>query len=101
MTKQFTVGKWAVTFSTRARRPWSRIHSWRDRDTTCRMWVWGRFSLELEDWTAEVYPICACCGSADIGEVSYGDEGWTVCQSCQAVEQGYDYVNLIQYEAAQ
>lgn len=37
---------------------------------------------------------CAECGSLDIGEVTAGDEGWTVCNDCQAIEQGYDYVNI-------
>ena len=37
---------------------------------------------------------CAECGTTDIGEVTSGDEGWTVCNDCRAIEQGYDYVNI-------
>ena len=38
----------------------------------------------------KIYLIQACkeCDSTEIGEQSAGDEGWTICQSCQSVEQG-------------
>lgn len=36
--------------------------------------------------------VCAECESPDAREVSYGDEGLTVCPDCQSVEQGYKYV---------
>ena len=42
----------------------------------------------------EEVPTCAECGSYDIGEKFRGDEGWTICDDCQAVEQGYNYVNV-------
>jgi|TARA_R110000787_G_scaffold87489_4_gene186390 hypothetical protein len=35
---------------------------------------------------------CAECGSFEIGEKWRGDEGWTICDDCQAVEQGYTEV---------
>lgn len=41
----------------------------------------------------EVVPICAECLSEKIGEVSSGDEGWTVCSDCGSVEQGYKYIH--------
>ncbi|MBC8295908.1 MAG: hypothetical protein H8E55_08965 [Pelagibacterales bacterium] len=46
-----------------------------------------------DDYEEEV-PICAECGSFDIGEKWIGDEGWTICDDCRATEQGYDYVNV-------
>jgi hypothetical protein len=100
MTRHFTVGRWVIEISTRARREWNHIHHWRSRETTAQSWIWGRFVFGIEDWTAEVYPLCAQCDSPDIGEVSCGDEGWTVCQSCRSVEQGYRYVNLREFENA-
>lgn len=62
--------------------------------------VWGKLSILIENWTIECHTVCAECDSADIGEVSHGDEGWTVCRSCRSIEQGYRYVNLREYENA-
>jgi hypothetical protein len=91
-----------VEFHTRARR------SWQEGPKRFRLaygngihWVWGRVSLSVEDLTAAVYPVCAECDSPDAREVSYGDEGWTVCPDCQSVEQGYRYVSLLEYENLQ
>ena len=42
----------------------------------------------------EEVPTCAECGSFDIGEKTAGDEGWTICDSCGAIEQGYEYVTI-------
>jgi len=37
---------------------------------------------------AQIEPVCAeCLGHAE--ERGCGDEGWTVCNDCRAVEQGY------------
>ena len=38
--------------------------------------------------------VCAECGSTEIGEKSVGDEGWTICDECNAIEQGYEQVIL-------
>lgn len=46
-------------------------------------------SIESEDVAT-----CACCGSIEIGEKFSGDEGWTVCSDCGAVEQGYVYLTM-------
>lgn len=54
--------------------------------------------LYIDDWTAEVYEVCAECGSSEIGEQGYGDEGWTVCPDCHTIEGGYTYVNKRHYE---
>lgn len=62
--------------------------------------VWGKLSIYIENWTLEIHPLCAECNSADIREVSYRDEGLTVCSNCQSIEQGYRYVNLREYELA-
>tara|TARA_Y100001938_G_C8055526_1_gene414183 strand:- start:773 stop:1087 length:315 start_codon:yes stop_codon:yes gene_type:complete len=42
----------------------------------------------------EEVPTCAECGSDNIGEKCAGDEGWTVCDDCGAIEQGYEYVDI-------
>ena len=34
--------------------------------------------------------MCACCQDTECCEVFSGDEGWTICPGCGAVEQGYD-----------
>ena len=41
----------------------------------------------------EVIEVCAVCLSPDAHEVHAGDEGWTVCESCRSVEQGYCYIH--------
>lgn len=93
-----TIGKWDISINCRARCPWT--HFKRHRLENGWHIVWGKLSIELQDWKAEVYAICAQCDSTDIGEVSHGDEGWTVCQDCQSVEQGYRYVNKREFEQA-
>lgn len=40
----------------------------------------------------ELIPVCKLCGSDEIGEKFSRDGGWTVCDNCGAVEQGYDYL---------
>jgi len=35
---------------------------------------------------------CAECSSFNIGEKFKGDEGFTICDDCGAIEQGYDYI---------
>lgn len=52
-----------------------------------------RLTLYIEDGTAETVPTCRECGSLEIGEVSRGDEGWTACRDCCAIEQGYTYIS--------
>ena len=37
---------------------------------------------------------CGECGSLDIGEHFYGDEGWTICGGCEAIEGSEDEVNV-------
>ena len=93
----FTLGRWDVSVS-RARR--SFLEFPRKRRTENGMHcIWGIFSLSIEDRLTECYAVCACCNSPEIGERFSGDEGWTVCEECGAVEQGYEYLNKIQYEA--
>lgn len=60
--------------------------------------VWGRLSIVWGQPHLEEIGLCAECGSSDIGEVRSGDEGWTVCQDCRAVEQGYEYVTVDEAE---
>ena len=36
--------------------------------------------------------VCSECLSQDIGEHFAGDEGWTICEGCRAIEQGYTEV---------
>lgn len=93
-----TIGSFDISAGFTSLHKWThfKIHR-RPRD---RVWhlIWGRFSLHIDDWTAEVYALCAECGSDEIGEVSAGDEGLTVCQSCRSVEGGYRYVNKREFE---
>lgn len=96
MRRFFEIGRWLITLSTtRKRNAFCRTKTeigWR--------FYWRHLSLEIEDWSAEVHPLCAPCGSVEVGEVSSGDESWTVCGSCRSVEQGYRYVNLKEFENA-
>jgi hypothetical protein len=39
-------------------------------------------------------PTCVDCGSFEIGEKWSGDEGWTICDDCGAIEQGYKYLDI-------
>lgn len=95
----FTFFNWDIRCGFTARHSWThfRIHH---GESTWHL-VWGRFSLHIENWTLEIHKLCGECGSADIGEVCAGDEGWTVCGSCRAIEQSIKYVNLREYESAQ
>lgn len=36
--------------------------------------------------------VCAECESKNIKEHFAGDEGWTICEDCNAIEQGYKEV---------
>ena len=42
----------------------------------------------------EEVPVCAECESGNISEKCHGDEGWTICDDCGAIEQGYEYVSV-------
>ena len=33
--------------------------------------------------------VCSQCESHEVGEKFAGDEGWTICDECHSVEQGY------------
>lgn len=92
MRKTFSVGKYDVDLSTSAKRSWLELRQF--KTDAGYHWVWGRLSLTIEDGTAEVVPTCAACGDLEVGEVSAGDEGLTLCQGCNGVEQGYVYVSL-------
>lgn len=37
---------------------------------------------------------CELCESQNIKEHFAGDEGWTICEDCRAIEQGVDYLDL-------
>jgi hypothetical protein len=99
MRKHLSIKRWDIEFSTGARRAWTDFKVFRlGGDRVGRHYVWGRLSLIIEDATVEAYPTCAECGSDEVGEVSCGDEGWTVCQACQSVEQGYIYLSKRRFE---
>lgn len=89
MTKNLHVGRWDINISNRAKRSWTDFK--RFKTDAGFHWVWGRLSLLVEDGTAEVVACCAACGSDEVSEKSMGDEGWTVCDACCGVEQGYVY----------
>lgn len=107
MRKDVQVFNYIFTFRTdwsRLRRGCKLLQSYKVKSGSgedygvCFGFAW--FWLELVNWALEVHPVCAECGSADIGEVSHGDEGWTICSACRSIEQGYRYVDLIRYEEA-
>ena len=54
--------------------------------------------IDIDNMDIDCFALCKMCESPDIGEVGYGDEGWTVCQECGSVEQGYIYVNQRELE---
>jgi hypothetical protein len=98
MRRSFALGRWDVTLSTTAKRAWTDLKVFRT-ESGGRHVAWGRLSLCVDDGTAECVPTCAECGSDEIGEVSAGDEGWTVCQSCRSIEQGYTYISIREVES--
>jgi hypothetical protein len=79
-----------------ARWPWThfRVHKY----DTHRHIVWGKRSLIIGQPHLEEIAICACCRSTEIGEKGAGDESWTVCDDCGAIEQGYEYITMEQAE---
>ena len=91
---RFTVGNYDFRVSTTARKPWTsfKIHT----SEIGKHLVWGKLSASYDNWALEVHPICAECGSSEIGESGE----LTVCQACRSVEQGYRYVNLREFEGA-
>jgi hypothetical protein len=60
--------------------------------------VFGKLSIHIQDMELECHAICAECNSPEIGEVSFGDDGVTVCPDCQSIEQGYRYVSANELE---
>lgn len=60
--------------------------------------VWGKLSIVIGAPDLELVDVCAVCDSSEIGEVSAGDEGWTVCQDCGSIEQGYKQVTIKEFE---
>ena len=95
--RTFTILNWDIRLST-ARRSWFEFKVYPSIDGYHI--VWGKLSLMLTNWTLEVFPLCAECNSTDIGEVYSGDEGITRCDDCGAIEGGYRYVNLREYDKA-
>lgn len=95
----FRIGPWAVTGNLGALAPITTLKRRKlgYGQRGCHL-VWWRLSILIENRKDEVFPVCAECGSPDIGEVSAGDEGWTVCQSCQTIEGGYQYISADEYE---
>lgn len=79
-----------------AKQSWThfRVH----KSPMHRHLVWGRLSVIFGQPHLEEIGLCTQCGSTEIGEVGVGDEGWTVCRDCNAVEQGYEYVTLEEAE---
>lgn len=95
---KLTFFKWDIEVNLRAQHSWSHLRILRVNGY--KHLVWGKLSIVVENWTLEIHALCSQCNSPEIGEVSWGDEGLTVCQSCGSIEQGYDYVNLREYEQA-
>jgi hypothetical protein len=64
----------------------------------------GPLSITVEDAEAPVNAACGDCGSPSGSEglksVSCGDEGWTYCTSCEAIEPKIEYLSKRQLEKA-
>lgn len=60
--------------------------------------VWGKLSVIFGQPHLEEVRFCAECMSSECGEVSAGDESWTVCRECRSVEQGYIYMTMEEAE---
>lgn len=117
MRKNLTFKKWDFELTNHSRHKWTHlaVHMHSDiawyrrpksrlkaliqglRDGYVHI-VFGRLSLVIEKWDIERYAVCAECESTEIGEVSSGDEGWTVCQDCRTVEGDYKYLNKREFE---
>lgn len=89
---------YVIEASLTSRHKWShfKIHK---RDMYSHL-VWGKLSVIYGQPHLEEVAVCAVCGSGEIGEQGAGDEGWTVCQDCGAIEQGYNYITMEEYEGA-
>lgn len=96
-----TLGRFDIELKFNARRDWREgVLVFKQRGHSgYRHIVWGCISLVIENWTAPDYAVCAQCNSPEIGEKFVGDEGWTVCADCGAVEQGYKHLTKREYEA--
>ena len=79
----------------RARWPWShfRVHIY---DTYLHI-VWGKISLVIGFPGLEEIEVCSYC-SESVEGVGAGDECWTVCPGCRAIEGETHYVLLSDYE---
>lgn len=97
MRFNLTIGKYIITFNQAC----CEFTHFRIYNSACgKHFVWWKFSLTIDNWTLPIHPICKACNSPSIGESSIGDEGWTICNACGGIEQGYIYVNLKEYEKA-
>lgn len=85
------VGRWDVEFTTNARCTYRRLK--KHVTATGSHWVWGRFSLMIEDGTEEVHLVCAECDQGILRTVSWGDEGLSVCPMCRSIEGATRYVS--------
>jgi hypothetical protein len=95
---RFTIGKWEIDANPRARRPWT--HMKLHKNSGNPHFVWGRISIAFTNMDTEI-GVCVVCGSDSIGEISYSDEGITRCNDCGAIECGYEYITLREFERRQ
>lgn len=70
--------------------PWSYIKmhrpGWgRRKSGFYRHFLWGRFSLIIDQPQIETCRVCAYC-NGEIESKSYGDESWDYCSQCETVE---------------
>lgn len=90
-----SIGRWDISFSNTSRRKRSegflRLHT-----TDERHYIWGNWSLYIEDATVENIIVCGECDSeGDDGMTSgsMGDESFSWCESCGTVEGSTYYVS--------
>lgn len=101
MRHTFTIGRWDIEFSTRSRRS-IREGLLRFPNDAGAHWIFGCISVLIEDWTAEVFHVCAECDGGELTGVPCGyDDCLTACTSCRTVEGATRYVNKREYEAMQ
>jgi len=97
MRRKFKIFNYTIEISNHARHKWShfKIHDY----GTHKHLVWGRLAVIYGRPDLEEVSFCACCESPECREIGCGDESWTVCPDCGAIEQGYLYLSVLEAEA--
>lgn len=98
---EFWILGYYVEFNASARWPMThfKIHRNRYNEGFKRHIVWGKFSLHISQPQYETVTLCSeCDGDEPIENVSYGDEGLSVCPNCRTIEGKTHEISLWDYE---